>query len=126
MINNNPWNSAGIRPCLKDVVTANGTVVEKVATIDCIGAVFNNVVNTALVLAGAIALIIILIAAFRFVTSRGNPEAVEGARKLFIYALLGLVIIFLAYGIINLVLKISFGNENVELRDITTPQFNSP
>jgi hypothetical protein len=52
---------------------------------------------------GAAAVIIIIIGGVTMITSSGNPEAVANARKRVIYALIGLVIISLAWAIIAFV-----------------------
>jgi len=56
-------------------------------------------------LAGAVALIMIIIGAFQFTLSRGNPNAISKARNTILYAIVGLVVILLGYGIVNFVVK---------------------
>lgn len=56
-------------------------------------------------LAGGIALLVIVVAGFRFVTSQGNPDATNRARNTIIYALIGLVICTLAYSAVTFVLE---------------------
>ena len=56
-------------------------------------------------LAGGIALLVIVVAGFRFVTSQGNPDATTRSRNTIIYALIGLVICTLAYSIVTFVLE---------------------
>jgi len=51
----------------------------------------------------AVAVIFIILAAYDFVTSAGNPEKVETAKSKVIYALIGLVVAILAKGIVNLI-----------------------
>lgn len=62
--------------------------------------VFAQVINTLLLWGGAIALLFIIIGGFRFIISMGNPEGVEKARHTVLYAILGLIIIFLSYIIV--------------------------
>lgn len=111
MIKNIDW-----RGCYKNFPGAGN-----VATIDCIDVAFNNVLNTAFVLAGALALILILISALRFVTSRGDATAIDNAKKMFLYSLIGLVIILLSFAIVNFVLRIAFGQEVANIRSLTNP-----
>lgn len=61
------------------------------------------IVNLALGIAGAVALLVITMAGFRYVTSRGNPQQVTQARDAIIYALIGLVVLMSAFLIVNLV-----------------------
>lgn len=58
-----------------------------------------NVVNWILGILALIAVIMILIGGFRWMTAGGNEEKVEGAKKLLIAALIGLVIILAAWGL---------------------------
>lgn len=55
--------------------------------------------------AGAAAVIIIIIAGLRFVTSGGDPQKTKAAKDAIVAALIGLVIIVLAGSIISLVLS---------------------
>lgn len=61
------------------------------------GNVLANVIGTLLVWAGAVAVLFIIIGGFRYIISAGNPESVEKARNSVLYAILGLIIVFLAY-----------------------------
>ncbi len=54
-------------------------------------------------LAGMLAVVMIIISAFTLVTSAGNAEAVTNSRKRIVNSLIGLVIIALAWTIIRLV-----------------------
>jgi hypothetical protein len=54
---------------------------------------------------GALAVIVILYAGFKFVTSQGNPQEAASARKTIIYALVGLAIALSAEAIVTFVLK---------------------
>lgn len=54
-------------------------------------------------LAGAVALIIIMLGALKYVTSQGNPQATAKAKDTILYAVLGLVICILAFTIVKFV-----------------------
>lgn len=56
-------------------------------------------------LAGAIALIVITIAALQYVISQGNPQSTAKAKDTILYALIGLVICALGYSIVAFVVK---------------------
>lgn len=64
------------------------------------GNILAQVVNSLLLWGGAVALLFIIIGGFRFIISMGNPEGVEKARHTVLYAVLGLIIIFVAYLIV--------------------------
>lgn len=53
---------------------------------------------------GSIAVLIILIAGFKFISSSGNPESIAKARETIIYAIIGLVVAMLAEVIVSFVL----------------------
>ncbi|HSX00157.1 MAG TPA: pilin [Patescibacteria group bacterium] len=67
------------------------------------GAHIRTFINIFLGIAGAVALLVISIAAFRFTTSRGSPNTVAQARDSIIYAVVGLVVIMSAFVIVNFV-----------------------
>ena len=53
---------------------------------------------------GAVALIYVIIGAFNFVTSQGDPQATSKARNTIIYAVIGLVIAISAEAIVDFVI----------------------
>jgi hypothetical protein len=74
-----------------------------VATLRCVPIVFQNVVTAALMFAGLAALFFIITSGYKFMTSGGDPKAVESARKTMIYAILGLVLILLSFAIVQFI-----------------------
>ena len=78
-------------------------VQDGVATLQCIPAVFSNVVDWAFGLAGLTAVFFIIFAGFKFLTSGGDPKQVDGARKTLTYAIAGLIIVFISFAIIKLI-----------------------
>jgi hypothetical protein len=63
------------------------------------------ILNTVLAVTGAIAVLIIVIAGFKYIISQGNPSDVATARNAIIYALVGLIVIMFAFAIVNFVLE---------------------
>ncbi len=59
-----------------------------------------NLVNWVLGLLGIVAVIMILIGGFRWMTAGGNEEKVESAKKILYAAVIGLVIVLLAWAIV--------------------------
>lgn len=78
-----------------------------VATLGCIPIVIKDVITAALVFAGLVALILIIYSGIRYISSRGDPTKVEGAKKTLTYAIIGLVVIFLSFFIVNLISQIT-------------------
>ncbi len=57
------------------------------------------------VIIGAIAVLMIIVGGFRYVTSAGNAENTKAARSTILYALIGLIIVALAQIIVHFVLN---------------------
>jgi len=62
------------------------------------------VVNTFLYMAGAAAVIVIVIAGILYSTSGGETANVKRAKDMLTYAVIGLVVALLAYAIVNFVI----------------------
>lgn len=58
--------------------------------------ILNAVLNTAYFIAGAVAVVVIIVSGFNFVTSSGNAQKVAKARMGILYAVIGLVVIIFA------------------------------
>lgn len=71
---------------------------------DSFNAILTNVVNIFSVIVGIIAVIMIIVGGFKFITSGGQSEGVASARKTIMYALVGLVIVILAQVIVHFVI----------------------
>ncbi|MFY9228254.1 MAG: hypothetical protein WAO28_02915 [Candidatus Microsaccharimonas sp.] len=68
------------------------------------GGVLTTVTNTLLFVVGALSVIMIIIGGLRYVVSGGNSTNVTAAKNTILYALVGVVIAFLAYAAVNFVL----------------------
>jgi hypothetical protein len=66
-------------------------------------ALIAKIIEWALYLSGAVAVVFIIIGGYRYMTAGGNEETATKARKAVVNALIGLVIIILAYVIVNVV-----------------------
>lgn len=82
-----------------------GTCVtpEGVATINCVTVVFQNLILALLLFAGIVAIFLVIHSGFKFVLAGGDPKKVEDARSTLVFAILGLVIVFFAFLILNIV-----------------------
>jgi hypothetical protein len=63
----------------------------------------STLVKTLLFILGAVSVVMIIFAGFRYVTSGGDAKAVEGAKNTIMYAVIGLVVALLAYAIVSFV-----------------------
>lgn len=67
------------------------------------------VVFVLLGISGAIAVVFVIIGGFQYLTSGGNEEAAEKGKKTLINAIIGTVIIIMAYVIINVIVNLVSG-----------------
>jgi hypothetical protein len=72
-----------------------------------------TVINIILALAGLIAVLVLIIGGFRYVTSFGNEEAVGQAKKMIINAILGIIIIILAFVVVRVVQNVFLNPRNL-------------
>ena len=67
--------------------------------------VFTTVTNTLLFAVGILSVLMIIIGGLRYVVSGGNATAVTSAKNTILYALVGLIVAFLAYAAVNFLLN---------------------
>ena len=67
--------------------------------------IITTITNVLLFVAGGLAVIMIIIGGLRYVTSAGNASSVTAAKNTILYAIVGLVVAFLAYAAVNFVLS---------------------
>ena len=68
------------------------------------GSIFTTIVNVLLFLIGAISVIMLIYGGIRYTTSGGNSANVTAAKNTILYAIIGLIIAFLAFAVVNWVL----------------------
>jgi len=66
-----------------------------------------NVIQVLVVLAGTLASAFFVWGGVRYITSSGNPETLEGAKKTIIYSAIGLTISLAAFVITNIVTQLA-------------------
>lgn len=91
-INLGGGNNPNDATALHNVVTASGNTLVQ------------NVLNIAYTWAGIICVIVIIVAGFYYVTSNGNAQTITKAKNAILGAVIGLVIILLAFAITNFVI----------------------
>lgn len=69
----------------------------------CIPIVLQNLINFLAIFAGAVAVMFIVFAGFKFITSQGDPEKVASARRMMVYVLWGAIIVILSFAILMLI-----------------------
>lgn len=88
-----------------------------------IGSVVSNILTFAFFAAVIIALGFLIYGGLKWIVSGGEKAAVEEARNHIIAALIGLVVVFLSYFIINIVVSFFLGKP---LTGIELPNINQP
>lgn len=78
-----------------------------IARIENLGCLFQNLVGALLGFAGIVLFALLLMGGFKYITSGGDPKAVEGAQKTLTYAISGLIIILISYLILVLIKTIT-------------------
>lgn len=63
-----------------------------------------NIINIFSIVVGVVAVIMIIVGGFRYITSGGNDSSVSGAKNTILYAVVGLVVVALAQIIVRFVL----------------------
>lgn len=84
-------------------VFAQAADVSKVQTF------ITNIIQTLVLLAGSLATVFFVWGGVRYITSSGNPETLEGAKKTIIYSAIGLTICLAALVITNIVTQLAKG-----------------
>jgi type IV secretory pathway VirB2 component (pilin) len=64
-----------------------------------------SVINVLLYIAGIIAVIMIIVGGIKYMTSSGDSSGISSAKNTVLYAIIGLVLVILAFAIVNWVVK---------------------
>ena len=86
-----------------------------------LGRVVEQIVNPIILLLAAAAFVVFIWGVFEFVRHAGDPTKREEGRSAIMWGLIGLVVIFGAYGIINLALG-TFNLPEIQRNTITNPR----
>jgi hypothetical protein len=76
---------------------------ESPATLSDLEVLFQRVISIALGLGGIVLFVMLVVGGFKYLTSGGDPKAVESAQKTLTSAILGLVLLLSAYLILKLI-----------------------
>ncbi len=82
--------------------------------------VFKQVTNTILYIVGIIAVIMLIIGGIRYVISGGDAKKVTDAKNTVLYAIIGLIIAFLAFAIVNFVITALPGSTKQQTASLIT------
>ena len=73
-----------------------------VPSLGCLAQIIVNIINFAFVFLGAVTILILLFGAIKFITSAGDPKAIQGAQKTMTYAIVGAIVVLASFIIINI------------------------
>ena len=86
-----------------DTSTTGVTLVNPLGSSD-VRVIIGQVIKAFLGLSGSIALVMIIYGGFLWLTSNGNPEKIDKGRKVLVWAVIGLAVIFSAFTITNAII----------------------
>ncbi len=86
--------------------------------------VFKQVTNTILYIVGIIAVVMLIIGGIKYVVSGGDSKKVTDAKNTVLYAIIGLVIAFLAFAIVNFVISALPSSESSEQTSLVIQSTN--
>ena len=72
-----------------------------------------NVIRLLLLVSGALAVVFVIYGGYQYITAGGNEEQAESGKKTLINAIIGVVVIILAYVIINVVINTIAGTGGI-------------
>jgi uncharacterized protein YqgC (DUF456 family) len=98
---------------------AHAEDLDGVAKISDLGDLIGRVVSYALGFAGIVLFILLIVAGFKFITSGGDPKAVESAKGTLTSAITGLIIILVSFLILVFIKNLT--GVNVTTFDILLP-----
>jgi len=79
--------------------------IENPIGFDSVQGVVKALIQVAFTAAGLVAVIFLIIGGFKYLTSSGNADAVEGAKGTIINAIIGLIVIFISFLLVNYILQ---------------------
>lgn len=79
-------------------------------TLDKLGVVFESLISGLLALGGVALFIMLLLGGFKYLTSGGDPKAVEGAKKTLSFAIAGVLLLAGSFLILNIIGEITGAN----------------
>jgi hypothetical protein len=72
---------------------------------DDLSELLGNVIRTLLVLVGMVAVIMLIVGGFRYVTSNGDSAQMSAAKNTILYAVIGVIVAASSFAIVNFVLE---------------------
>lgn len=95
------------RPVTSDEGVTSTEVVGQVVTAECVPYLAQNIIIGATTFAGIVAVLFIIWGGFKLAKGSGDPKEIEGARNTIVYAIIGLILVFFSFFIINVIATVT-------------------
>ena len=95
-------------------------IVGGVPTLKCFEAVFSNIIFAASTLIVLVLFIMLVVGAFSYLTSAGNPERIKKAQSTLKFAIIGFILFISAYLILRIISFLFLGGKT-QLFNFTIP-----
>lgn len=127
--NLNPGSNGGNSQCPPGTGSVNGFCVpvsnynpNSAAGTSTLAELILLVIKYMLILSGMIAVVALIVGGFWYITAAGNDEQAEKGRKALTNAIIGLVIVILAYAVVNIIIQTLTTNDILKKGGTTTTQ----
>ena len=80
------------------------TIGGNVGATDNLDSLIQKIINAVLTIIGIVAVVMIILGGVNYATSQGDPSKVKKAKDTILYGIIGLVIVIMAFAIVNFVL----------------------
>lgn len=104
-------------------IADSGCVVDGVPTLKCLEILFQNLIFLAGAFTILILFVMLVIGAFKYLTSGGEQEKISSAKKTITYAFLGLFLFMSSYLILNVIQTLLIGPDGPSLFNFKIPEF---
>ena len=97
--------SAGACSTPKECATQGATSASGSTTPKSAASILKNIVNILLYITGAVAVIMVVLGGFKYVTSNGDSAQLKSAKDTILYSVVGIILAIAGYAIVNFVIK---------------------
>lgn len=92
-----------VKDCISRENPLTHQAIPPTVTLNCLPAVFLNIVYALLLFSGIGAMIFIMFGGLKFITSTGDPKQIDEGKKAIIFAIIGLVVVLLAFAMLSII-----------------------
>lgn len=103
------WGSPGTGPSLWDVSKLLGSGAPNNASKAGFSSIANLFLSLLIIVAILLSLTYLIWGAFDWITSEGNKQKLDQSRQKIIFAIIGLIVVFIAFFVINIIYRFFLG-----------------